>query len=126
MALIKLFNRTETITRTTSQGFIDADENLVAGDTVDIVIECNIQAYREGKSSFNNPTGFRTTDALKIYSTTELFAADEFTDTVGDTIVYLGKSYFCKDLERWDPQTQNGTSLIPEHYLGYFYRSDHI
>lgn len=124
MAEINLFNRTETIVRTTSGGYFDEDENLVAGDTTPIIIECNIQPYREGKNSFNNPTGYRTIDAIKVYTPSDLQAADEIDNTVGDQLTYKGKEYFCKDLERWDEQDTNGLSLIPVHNLGYFYRKD--
>lgn len=124
MSEINLFNRDEVITRTTGQGFIDDDEKYVAGATTTIPIKCNIQPYREGKNSFNNPTGYRTIDAIKIYTPTELIAASEIDNIVGDQITYRGKQYFCKDLERWEPQTYLEDSLIPEHYLGYFYRKD--
>lgn len=121
---MKLFNREEIITRTTSGGYINDDEEFVAGATEEITIDCSIQPYREGKNSFNNPTGFRTIDAIKVYSCQKLIAADEFTKVVGDQITYEGLEYFCKDLEVWKPQTYNSVSMIPEHYLGYFYRKD--
>lgn len=126
MSEIKLFNRTETLTRTTGEGYIDDNENYVAGATTSIIIECNIQPYREGKNTFNTPTGFRSTDAIKVYvpESVELLAADEISGTVGDQLTYKGQQYFCKDLERWDSQTYEGTSLIPAHHLGYFYRKD--
>ena len=124
MADMKLFNRVVNITRTTSQGYIDDNENYVAGDTTTIPIECNIQPYREGKNSFNTPTGYRTIDAIEVYSVSYLQAADEIDNTVGDQLTYKGKEYFCKDLERWDEQDCDGVSLIPVHNLGYFYRKD--
>ena len=126
MATIKLFNRTETIIRTIGGSYFDEDENLVAGATTNISIECNIQPYREGLNSFNSPTGYRTIDAIKVYTppTSNLQAADEVANTVGDQLVYKGREYFCKDLERWDTQSYDSTSLIPEHDLGYFYRKD--
>ena len=121
---MKLFNRVETVLRTTSEGYINEDEEFVAGEVEEITIHCNIQPYREGKNSFNNPTGYRTIDAIKVYSCEELVSADEIDKMVGDQLTYEGKQYFCKDLERWKPQTVNGKSMIPEHYLGYFYRKD--
>ena len=124
MTEICLFNRKETITRTTSEGFINDDEEFVAGATQDIEIDCSIQPYREGKNSFNNPTGYRTIDAYRVYSKQELIAADEIDHIVGDQITIKGKQYFCKDLEVWDEHDCKGLSLIPEHYLGYFYRKD--
>ena len=124
MAEMKLFNRTETITRTIGEGYIDSNENFVAGTTQDITIECNIQPYREGKNSFNTPTGYRTIDAFRVYSNIELISADEFESIVGDQITIRGKQYFCKDLEIWDNQTVTSTSFIPVHFLGYFYRKD--
>lgn len=126
MAEIKLFNRTETIIRTTGKGYIDDNENYVAGTTTSLTIECNIQPYREGKNTFNTPTGFRSTDAIEVYvpSGVEILTADEIDGIVGDQITYRGKEYFCKDLERWDPQTYEGVSLIPAYNLGYFYRKD--
>ena len=126
MAEMKLFNRTETIVRTTSEGYIDDNENFVAGTTTNILIECNIQPYREGKNSFNSPTGYRTIDAIKVYTPSTLVVADEISKTVGDQLEYKGNSYFCKDLERWDDQTFSGTSLIPVHNVGYFYRKDKV
>ena len=124
MAKMKLFNRTETIIRTTSEGYIDDDENFIAGDTINIPIECSIQPYREGKNSFNSPTGYRTIDAIKVYTPSDLIAYDEITQVAGDQLYYKGNSYFCKDLERWGEQTYNTNSLIPVHNLGYFYRKD--
>lgn len=124
MAELKLFNRNEIIKRTTGEGYTDENENYIAAPTIDIPIECNIQPYREGKNSFNNPTGYRTIDAIKVYTPSELQAADEIDNTVGDQITYKGKEYFCKDLERWDEQDCEGVSLIPVHNLGYFYRKD--
>lgn len=124
MATIKLFNTTATIVRTTGTSYFDEDENLVAGVTTNISIECNIQPYREGVNSFNTPTGYRTVDGIKVYTPSDLQAADEIANTVGDQITYKGRSYFCKDLERWGDQPREGISLIPEHNLGYFYRKD--
>lgn len=124
MAELKLFNRNEIIKRATGEGYTDENENYIAAPTIDIPIECNIQPYREGKNSFNNPTGYRTIDAIKVYTPSELQAADEIDNTVGDQITYKGKEYFCKDLERWDEQDCEGVSLIPVHNLGYFYRKD--
>lgn len=124
MVKMKLFNRTETIIRTTSEGYIDDDENFIAGDTINIPIECSIQSYREGKNSFNSPTGYRTIDAIKVYTPSDLIAYDEITQVAGDQLYYKGNSYFCKDLERWGEQTYNTNSLIPVHNLGYFYRKD--
>lgn len=123
---MELFNRDEVVTRTTGVGYIDDNEQYIAGTTTTVNIECSIQPYREGKNSFNNPTGYRTIDAIKVYSKQPLLAADEFSNTVGDQLTYNGKEYFCKDLEIWTPQTLGigGVSLIPEHYLGYFYRKD--
>lgn len=126
MALMNLFNRQDVVTRYTGDGYIDDDENYVSGEQTTFTIDCNIQPYREGKNAFNNDTGYRTIDALKVYTPTELRAADEDDNTSADEITYEGKLYFCKDLERWNPQTDSigGTSLIPAHYLGYFYRKD--
>lgn len=124
MAEIKLFNRTETIKRTTGTGYTNEQEEYVPAATTNIVIECNIQPYREGKNSFNNPTGYRTIDAIKVYTPSTLQSADEIDGTVADQITYKGKEYFCKDLERWDEQTYESVSLIPPHNLGYFYRKD--
>lgn len=126
MITMKLFNRQESILRTTGEGYIDDDENYIAGTTSAITIDCNIQPYREGKNSFNTPTGYRTIDSIKVYSKQELIAADEFSQTVGDQLTYNGKEYFCKDLEIWNPQLVGlgEESMIPVHYLGYFYRKD--
>ena len=124
MAEMKLFNRTEVIVRTIGNSYTDENENLVAGPTENITIECNIQPYREGLNSFNNPTGYRTIDAIKVYTPSVLQAADEINRIVGDQLTYKGKEYFCKDLERWDEQDCNDVSLIPVHNLGDFYRKD--
>lgn len=128
MSEIKLFNRTETIIRNTDEGYLNDDEEWVSGATQNIQVECNIQPYREGKNSFNSPTGYRTIDAIKVYvpEEFELRASDEIDKVSGDQIVYKGKEYFCKDLERWDSQTYEGVSLIPAHNLGYFYRKDKV
>lgn len=123
---MNLFNREEDIIRTIGEGYIDDNEDFVAGATEVLTIKCSIQPYREGKNSFNSPTGYRTIDVLRVYSCTSLIAADEYAQTVGDQLTYEGKEYFCKDLEKWSPQTigVNGKSMIPEHWLGYFYRKD--
>tara|TARA_R110002153_G_scaffold53726_2_gene149564 strand:+ start:9655 stop:10041 length:387 start_codon:yes stop_codon:yes gene_type:complete len=128
MAEIKLFNRTETIVRTTGKGYINDDEEWVSGTTITVPVECNIQPYREGKNSFNSPTGFRTIDAIKVYVPEEfgLITADEIDGIIGDQLTYEGKEYFCKDLERWTVQTSDSISLVPAHNLGYFYRKDKI
>lgn len=121
---MKLFNRTEVIIRTTGKGHYDEDEKFIPSATTNITIECNIQPYREGVNSFNTPTGYRTIDAIEVYTPSDLQAADEIDGTVGDQLTYKGKDYFCKDLERWDEQDSGGVSLIPVHTLGYFYRKD--
>ena len=121
---MNLFNRTETIIRTTSTGYINEDEEYVAGGTTNITIQCNIQPYREGVNAFNSPTGYRTTDALEIYSCEPLVASSEIDNIVGDQITINGKEYYCKDLEAWNQQTYNAERLIPIYYLGYFYRKD--
>ena len=121
---ISLFNRTETIIRTTGLGDYDEDENYIAGGTINVPIKCNIQPYRDGTNSFNSPTGYRTTDVIKVITPDTLQALDEDAKIVGDQLTYKGRQYFCKDLEEWDEQDMAGISLIPVHSIGYFYRKD--
>lgn len=128
MAQIKLFNRTETIIRTTGKPYVNNQEQLVAAPTVEIPVECSIQPYREGKNSFNQPTGIRTIDAIRVYvpEAHDLITADEISGIIGDQLEYEGYTWFCKGLERWDNQTFESVSLIPAHNLGYFYRKDKV
>lgn len=121
---INLFNRTETILRTTGVGDYDEDENYIAGTTTSMSIKCNIQPYREGTESSNSPTGYSSRDVIKVYTPDTLQAVDEDAKIVGDQLTYKGRQYFCKDLEQWDEQDVNGLSLIPVHNIGYFHRKD--
>jgi hypothetical protein len=121
---IALFNRKSTVTRTTSKGYINDDEEYVSGSSSEITIDCNIQPFREGVNNFNSDTGYRTISSIKVYSQQKLVATDDTSKIVGDQLTYEGIEYFCKNLERWDGQTSAGTSLIPEHWLGYFHKKD--
>lgn len=126
MAAIKLFNKTVNIIRTSGKPYLDDNNNIVAGTTTSVPVECNIQPYRQGITSLNSDTGYRTVDAIKVYVPEEfsLQTYDEIKSIAGDQLVYKGKEYFCKELEEWDAQTYDGLSLIPAHNLGYFYRKD--
>jgi hypothetical protein len=121
---MSLFNRDEDIIRSVSKGYLNEYEEFVAGQTTLIPIKCNIQPYREGTNSFITEAGVRTMDVIIVYTPSTLQASDEDTDIVGDQLMYKGRSYFCKDLEQWDEQDLGGTSLIPVHNVGYFYRKD--
>ena len=49
------------------------------------------------------PAGDREKDAIRIYTETELFAANDQTKTKADRIDYRGRTYEVRKVEPWTP-----------------------
>lgn len=125
MSEISLFNRVETINRNDG-GTQYIDFEVVPSEDYPVDIECNIQPYRDGKNTLKLPDGFRSVYAIEIRSPSELRANDELEDWMADEIVYEGRTFYCLDVANWTGHSTGGISLIPNHYLGLFYRRDKI
>ena len=121
-----LFNRSETVIRPTGEGYYDEDMNFIASNDSDVTIDCNIQPYKEGKSSFLLEDGFRSNHAKIVYSKQKLILADKEDDTLADEMVIDGHTYYLKDMQDWTGQTLRTTSLVPEHYECLFMRKDTV
>lgn len=125
MSAISLFNRVETINRNDG-GTQYIDFEVVPAEDYPVDIECNIQPYRDGKNTLKLPDGFRSVYAIEIRSPSELRANDELEDWMADEIVYEGRTFYCLDVANWTGHSTGGISLIPNHYLGLFYRRDKV
>lgn len=125
MSEISLFNRVETLSRNDG-GTEYIDFEVVPSEDYPVEIECNIQPYRDGKNTLKLPDGFRSVYAIEIRTPSELRSNDEFDDWMADEIVYEGRTFYCLDVANWTGHSSGGTSLIPNHYLGLFYRRDKV
>jgi hypothetical protein len=125
MSEISLFNRVETLSRNDG-GTQYIDFEVVPSEDYPVDIECNIQPYRDGKNTLKLPDGFRSVYAIEIRSPSELRANDELEDWMADEIVYEGRTFYCLDVANWTGHSTGGISLIPNHYLGLFYRRDKV
>ena len=125
MSEISLFNRVETLSRNDG-GTQYIDFEVVPEEDYPVEIECNIQPYRDGKNTLKLPDGFRSVYAIEIRSPSELRANDELEDWMADEIVYEGRTFYCLDVANWTGHSTGGISLIPNHYLGLFYRRDKV
>lgn len=125
MSEISLFNRVETLSRNDG-GTQYIDFEVVPAEDYPVEIECNIQPYRDGKNTLKLPDGFRSVYAIEVRSPSELRANDELEDWMADEIVYEGRTFYCLDVANWTGHSTGGVSLIPNHYLGLFYRRDKV
>ena len=125
MSIISLFNRVETISRNDG-GTQYIDFEVVPAEDYLVEIECNIQPYRDGKNNLKLPDGFRSVYAIEIRTPSELRANDELEEWMADEIVYEGRTFYCLDVANWTGHSTGGVSLIPNHYLGLFYRRDKV
>ena len=125
MSEISLFNRVETLSRNDG-GTEYIDFEVVPSEDYPVEIECNIQPYRDGKNTLKLPDGFRSVYAIEIRTPSELRSNDEFDDWMADEIVYEGRTFYCLDVANWTGHSSGGISLIPNHYLGLFYRRDKV
>ncbi len=125
MSTISLFNRVETISRNDG-GTQYVDFEVVPSEDYTVDIECNIQPYRDGKNNLKLPDGFRSVYAIEIRTPSELRANDELEEWMADEIVYEGRTFYCLDVANWTGHSTGGVSLIPNHYLGLFYRRDKV
>ena len=125
MSEISLFNRVETLSRNDG-GTQYIDFEVVPAEDYPVEIECNIQPYRDGKNTLKLPDGFRSVYAIEVRSPSELRANDEVEDWMADEIVYEGRTFYCLDVANWTGHSTSGISLIPNHYLGLFYRRDKV
>lgn len=125
MSEISLFNRVETINRNDG-GTEYIDFEVVPSEDYQVEIECNIQPYRDGKNTLKLPDGFRSVYAIEVRTPSELRSNDEFDDWMADEIEYEGRTFYCLDVANWTGHSTGGISLIPNHYLGLFYRRDKV
>lgn len=125
MSIISLFNRVETISRNDG-GTQYIDFEVVPSADYPVEIECNIQPYRDGNNNLKLPDGFRGIYAIEIRTPSELRANDELEEWMADEIVYEGRTFYCLDVANWTGHSTGGVSLIPNHYLGLFYRRDKV
>ncbi len=125
MSLISLFNRVEILSR--NDGGSDyIDFEYIPKESYPVEVECNIQPYRDGKNNLKLPDGFRSVYAIEVRSPSELRASDELEGWLADEITYEGRTFYCLDIANWTGHSSNGSSLIPNHYLGLFYRRDKV
>ena len=102
--------------------YYDEDMTPVFEETSIDSFQCNIQPYQDGDNVFRVPEGWSSLYGIKVFTETKIIPNDEKLNTLGDEIEFEGVRFVCIDYKNY---TGYG-DLIPEHYLGLFYRKDKI
>lgn len=121
MRPLRLIKTTKTpLYRTDSEDWYYEEGVPVFNETVIEGFECSVQPYRDGDNTFRSPEGMYSIYGIKVYTQTKIIPNDEVSKTVGDEIEYEGKRFVCIDYANFSGYGD----LLPEHYLGLFYRKD--
>lgn len=122
MSIISLLSTTTTtLYRADLDNFhYGTDGKPVFEETPITTFQCSIQPYRDGDNTFRTPEGFYSLYGIKVYTESKIIPNDELLKTVGDEIEFEGNRFVCVDYANF---TGYG-DLVPEHYLGLFYRKD--
>lgn len=109
-----------TILRKGEDGYYNDDGDWVEGKELDpFDIPCNIQPFKQGKSTVDLPEGVRAKDIRVVYTEVELFQADEITNQEGDCTFIGGIEFECWNVEPW-----MGYGLRTDNYKVFFVRKD--
>jgi len=99
MTLIGRFGTTYTIKRPGVGSRVDG--RWVAAATGDVSIVASVQPMNHHEALLL-PEGWRDRGAIKIYTATELRAANPDAKTKGDQIVYQGFNWEVQTVDPWD------------------------
>lgn len=120
---LKLLNKTTLpiVRKTTSSGYIDpSTRKWIEGvDEAPFNIKCSVQPFRNGEEKINLPEGVESSDAINVFTKTELRTDDDELNQEADETTYRGFTYECFNVEHWV-----GYGLIPDHYRCVFIRKD--
>lgn len=110
-----------TLQRDSAEGYWSEEGDWVEGGSTPVDIFCSIQPFQKGTTRVVLPSGITTSDALTIYTKSEVKTADQYDFSTADRATIDSKVYIATNIMNWSRH-----KLRTANYEVVFIREDKL